>query len=190
MSELRDRLDRESERISLAPGADVRLWERRHRLERRRRVSALALGAIVALLVIVVSLHGLVVSGDGRSPAPPGSTGGYAEIAGTYTTRLPEDLVVAGQRLGGPYELRLLETGSLLLSVPPDFEQAVGSVVFRLSGNIFTTNAFANYSCPGTVGTYRWSLDGDALRLVPLDEPCELRGAVLSTRPWQVAGVG
>jgi hypothetical protein len=190
MSELRERLERESERVTLDPGADVRLWDRRRRLERRRRTSALAVGAATALVVVVASVQGLRVTGDGRSPAPPGSTAGYDEIAGSYSTELPVDLRVEGLRLGGRYELRLLPSGSLLLSVPPDFEQAVGSVVFRLSGNIFTTNAFANYSCPGTVGTYRWFLDGDVLRFVPLEEPCELRGAVFSTRPWRIGTSG
>jgi hypothetical protein len=110
-------------------------------------------------------------------------------IAGTYVTNLPAgDPTVDRLGLAGRYELRLLTSGVLLLSVPPSFEQAVGSVVFRLSGNVFTTNAFTNFLCPGTVGTYRWAIDAESLAFVPLDEPCELRRALFSTRTWRIAG--
>jgi hypothetical protein len=188
MSDLRDQLEREGARVSLAPGSATRLWDRRRRNERRRRVSALVVGLSITLAVVVLSLQGALIVGDGEPPPPGGTAGTYEEIAGTYTTRLTSaDATVARLGVEGPYELRLLPSGVLLLSVPPGFDQAVGSVVFRLSGNVFTTNAFTNYLCPGTVGTYRWALDAETLRFVPLGEPCEIRAAVLSTRPWRIA---
>lgn len=189
MSDLRDQLELESERVTLAPGADARLWDRRRRRDRRRRASALVVGATLAAALVILSVQTLRVTGDGRAPAARPTPAAYDEIAGTYATRLP-GITVDGQSVGGRYELRLLPSGALLLSVPPEFEQAVGSVVFRLSGNLFTTNAFANYLCPGTVGTYLWSLEGALLSFMPLDEPCDVRGAVLSTRPWRVGTGG
>ena len=189
MSDLRDQLELESQRVTLAPGADARLWDRRRRRERRRRASALVVGGLLTAALVVLSVQALRVTDDGRTPAARPRAAAYDEIAGTYVTRLPS-ITVDGQSIEGRYELRLLPSGALLLSVPSEFEQAVGSVVFRLSGSIFTTNAFANYLCPGTVGTYRWSLEGDLLRFLPVAEPCDIRGAVFSTRPWRVGTGG
>jgi hypothetical protein len=186
MSDLRDLLERESERVALADDAASRLWERRRSNERRRRVSGFVVGASLAVVVVALAIRATGLFSDERPHIPATPAAPYEEIAGTYETRLPAAMTVDGQPVQGRYELRLLPSGSLLLSVPSDFEQAVGSVTFRLSGNLFTTNAFANYLCPGTVGIYRWSLDGDALRFVPLDEPCAIRGAVFSTRPWRI----
>lgn len=192
MADLREQLERESMRVRLAPGSQARMWERRRRRDRQRRVSALVLGATLTLVIVAIVVQGARLSGDGRTPPSPApAQPSYDAIAGTYVTNLStKDPTVERLGLEGRYELRLLQSGVLLLSVPSTFEQAVGSVVFRLSGNVFTTNALTNFLCPGTVGAYRWSLDPQGLTFVPLDEPCELRGALFSTRPWKIAGAG
>jgi len=188
MDDIRERLERESERVTLAPGARARMLERRRRRERSRRASALAVGLSVTLAIGVFALQGARVVRDGGETdlGTPGP-GANDAIAGTYTTRLPvSDPDISRFRLEGSYTMRLRPSGVLLLSVPPGFEpQGTPSILFRLSGNLFTTNAFLNFDCRHAFGTYRWSLQDDVLEFVPVDEPCEVREALFSSRVWR-----
>jgi hypothetical protein len=76
----------------------------------------------------------------------------------------------------------------MLLSVPRGFGgegPSPSGISFRLSGNQFTTNAFVNFTCPGSVGVYRWEIDGDRLTFAPLEEGCEVRQVLFSSEPWR-----
>jgi hypothetical protein len=188
MSDLRDRLQREGERVRLMPGAAERLFERRRRRERARRRAALVVGMSLTVAIGVVAIQIARAPGHDRTPLAPGPTDAYGSIAGTYSTVLPaDDPDVARLGLEGTYTLRLRPNGVLLLSVPPSSGvEGTSSVLFRLSGNVFTTNVLSNFECAEGVGTYRWSLIGGELVFAPLDDPCEIRAVVLSTQPWLV----
>jgi hypothetical protein len=192
MDDMGARLERESERVTLAPGAETRLFERRRRRERNRRAGALVVGLSVTVAIAVFALQGASVVDDGGqtgfgSPSP----GANNAIAGSYTTRLPgTDPSVSRFGLGGSYTMRLRPSGILLLSVPPRFQpEGLSSILFRLSGNLFTTNAFTNLDCRNAVGTYRWSLENGVLRFDPVDESCEIRRVLFSSRPWTSSSV-
>jgi hypothetical protein len=71
MSDLRERLVRRSERFDLEPGAIERVFDRRRKIQRRRRIMAgalaLAFGA-AGTIVVLTAFHG-----DGQQPADHGS---------------------------------------------------------------------------------------------------------------------
>ncbi len=188
MSDLRDRLERESRRVMLPPGAHARLLERRQRRERNRRVAALGVGLVLTAGIFILTFQGGRIVGDRSRPAATPPDPSYEEIAGTYTTELSrKDPSVSRFGLEGSYTMRLRPSGVLLVSVPPGFQlQGTSSILFRISGNLFSTNAFANFDCRNTIGTYRWSIEGGNLVFIPADEPCEAREVFFSSRPWRI----
>jgi hypothetical protein len=194
MSDVRRALERAGERFELAPGGLDRLLDRRSRRQRNRRIGAV----VVALVIGTAGIGGTVMTlrgvGDQTGPATTPSIGPapqrYPQIAGTYTLTLPkDDPRVQELGLAGRYTMRLLPDGVMLLSVPGGFDgegPSPSGISFRLSGNRFTTNAFVNFTCPGSVGVYRWELDGDRLTFAPLQEGCEIRRVLFSSQPWRV----
>ena len=193
MSDVRRALERAGERFELAPGGLDRLLDRRSRRHRNRRIGAV----VVALVIGTAGIGGMAIAirglGDQTMPANTPSIGPgpqlYPQIAGTYTLTLSKDDPRV-QELGvaGRYTMRLLPDGVMLLSVPEGFGgegSTPSGISFRLSGNQFTTNAFVNFTCPGSVGVYRWELDGDRLTFAPLQEGCEVRQVLLSSEPWR-----
>lgn len=194
MSDVRRALERAGERFELAPGGLDRLLDRRSRRQRNRRIGAV----VVALVIGTAGIGGTVMTlrgvGDQTGPATTPSIGPapqrYTQIAGTYTLTLPkDDPRVQELGLAGRYTMRLLPDGVMLLSVPGGFGgegPSPSGISFRLSGNRFTTNAFVNFTCPGSVGVYRWELDGGRLTFAPLQEGCEIRRVLFSSQPWRV----
>jgi hypothetical protein len=90
MSELRDALDRESERYDLTPGALRRTLDRRRLRSQRRRIGAAVVGLVIAGSSVwaAVSLSGL-----GKGPSIPASPASLLE--GTWRSgRLSERDVV------------------------------------------------------------------------------------------------
>jgi hypothetical protein len=193
MSDVRRVLERAGERFELAPGALDRLLDRRSRKQRNRRIGAVVVALVIGTAGIgatVMTLGGLE---DQTRPATTPSIGPaprrYPQIAGTYTLTLSsDDPRVQELGLAGRYTMRLLPDGVMLLSVPEGFGgegPTPSGISFRLSGNQFTTNAFVNFTCPGSVGVYRWELDGDRLTFAPLQEGCEVRQVLFSWEPWR-----
>jgi hypothetical protein len=193
MSDVRRALERAGERFELAPGGLDRLLDRRSRRQRNRRIGAV----VVALVIGTAGIGGTVMTlgglGDQTRPATTPSIGPapqlYLPIAGTYRLTLSRaDPRVQELGLAGRYTMRLLPDGVMLLSVPAGFGgegPSPSGISFRLSGNQFTTNAFVNFTCPGSVGVYRWQLDGDRLTFAPLEEGCEIRQVLFSSEPWR-----
>jgi hypothetical protein len=193
MSDVRRALERAGERFELAPGGLDRLLDRRSRRQRNRRIGAV----VVALVIATAGIGGMVMAirdlGDQTRPATTPSISlapqHYLQIAGTYTLTLSkDDPRVQELDLAGRYTMRLLPDGVMLLSVPGGFGgegPSPSGISFRLSGNQFTTNAFVNFTCPGSVGVYRWELDGDRLTFAPLEEECEVRQVLFSSEPWR-----
>jgi hypothetical protein len=193
MPDFRQDLERKSERFELAPGGLDRLFERRRRKQRNQRIRAGA-AALVLTAGMGLAIMGLRGLGTESRPAATPSIGPnrplYLEIAGTYTVTLSEDdPQVRDNGLAGRYTMRLLPDGVMLLSVPETFGgegPSPSGISYRLSGNQFTTNAFVNFTCPGSVGVYRWQLQGSRLIFTPLQEECEVRRVLFASKPWQV----
>lgn len=176
---LRDALQGESRRASLAPGAAERMFDRRDRRDRRRRVAA-----VVESLALVVGVLALVLTtlpGDGRDRQ---DVMGPSAVAGRYMTRLSDlDTDVARLELAGRYELHLSSDGSLTVLSPPDVDMPGPPIGFTVTGSRLTTDLLLGQGCEAP-GTYRWSRDGETLTLEPIEEPCELRSVILGTRAW------
>jgi hypothetical protein len=198
MTEYRQLLDREGERFDLAPGALDRFFDRRKRKHRNQRVGA----GLVALVVLAagawaaVSLLGGPLSNPrpASSLTPTPSRQLYLGIAGTYTVTLSTaDPGVSANGMTGTYTMRLLPNGVVRLSAPAGALREGSSpsaINYRLSGSQFTTNAFVNISCPGTLGTYRWKLADGRLVFTPLHEVCAVRRTLFASKPWLVQGAG
>jgi hypothetical protein len=193
MSDVRRALERAGEHFELAPGGLDRFLDRRSRRQRNRRVGTVLVALVIGTAGIggtVIALRGL---GDQTRPATTPSIGPtpqrYPQIAGTYTLTLSkDDPRVQELGLAGRYTMRLLPDGVMLLSVPEGFGgegPSPSGISFRLSGNQFTTNAFVNFTCPGSVGAYRWQLRGSRLTVTPLEEECEIRQVLFSLEPWR-----
>ena len=194
MSDVKRALEREGQRFELEPGALERLFDRRRRKQRNQRMGTAVVALVVAAAGIGLAALGLRGLGTQTRPATPPTTGPgqelYVEIAGTYTVTLSnEDPRVQELGLAGRYTMRLLPDGVMLLSVPEGFGRegpSPSGISFRLSGNQFTTNAFVNFTCPGSVGVYGWQLEGSRLIFMPLQEDCETRRVLFTSRPWRV----
>lgn len=158
MIDLREDLERESRRVSLAPGASGRMFERRSRRDRRQRIGAVAVG--LALLL------------------------GSADLAGTYVARLPErDPDVSRLGLAGVYALRLGADGSLTMTGPREIDLPGPPIAFSVTGHELVTDFLVGHGCDGE-GTYRWSLRDGELVLTEMNDACGLRSVLLSTAPW------
>ena len=176
---LRDELERESHRVSLPPHASERMFERRDRRDRRRRAGVIVTG--LALFAGVIAIVLFAAPRGEEEPRPAAPTG---VVAGTYEARLPaRDPDVTRLGLAGMYELRLGAGGTVRMMSPRDVDLPGAPVTFSIEDDVFTTDFLVGSGCD-TQGRYRWSADEQALTLTPLDDPCDLRTALLATRPW------
>ena len=187
MSDLRERLESESERVTLAPGAADRMFERGRRRERMRRVSALAIGA--ALFVVVFVIVRASLPGGDREPQPATPTPtAPGDVAGTYSVLLPAgDPDVAALGMNGIYTMRLDEDGTMALSGPRRFDLPGSLLTFDVERGRFTTDVLVSRGCDEE-GVYRVVLDAGTLTFEPIDDPCEIRSTLLATAGWTVAG--
>ena len=102
MADLRDQLERESERFVLEPGLLDRLHRRRRRRERNRRTAA----GLVALVVFAGGLFGTLralLPGESRPSVTPST---FGAIAGTYRVTLTDAVTgVRSNAMAGDYVL-------------------------------------------------------------------------------------
>jgi hypothetical protein len=176
---LRDHLERESHRVSLAPGGADRMFERRARRERRRRAGTAVVGLGLAGAVVALLITALPARDGEREVVTDASA-----VAGTYETRLPSrhpDVDRLG--VGGFFELTLTAGGSLELNGPWDVDLPGPPTTFSIEGDELTTDLLVGFGCEAKA-TYRWSLSDGTLVLAPLDDACDLRAVLLGTRPW------
>ena len=186
MSDLRERLERESERVTLAAGAADRMFERGRRRERTRRVTALALGAALFVLVLVIVRASAPADRTPRPAAPTPTAPG--DVAGTYRVFLPNrDTDVERLGMGGTYTMYLGNDGSMELGSPRGFDLSGAPITFDVERGRFTTDAFVGAGCEAP-GTYRVALDAGSLRLVPVEDPCEVRTTLLAADGWTATG--
>jgi hypothetical protein len=178
MSDLRDALDRESERYELAPGALERTLDRQRRRSQRRRIGAAVVGLAIAGVVVwaVVSLGGL-----GSRPPTPASPASLLE--GTWrSAKLSERDIVR----------RFVAAGGTAKEGRAFFAQLGGGatryavITLRFEGGAFVefesgdggppvTGYEATYAVskegiltiaePSCTGTYSFRVEGRRLRL-------------------------
>ncbi len=184
---MRSWLERESERVALPANAADRVFERGRRRARNRRAAALGVGAL--LFLVVVSIIRAAVPDREPQPAVPTPTSPRS-VAGSYSAVL-SDTNGAVRRLGltGGYTMRLAADGDLGLSGPKAFDLPGARITFDVQRGRFTTDALVGTRCDGR-GTYRVTLDGGLLRLVPIDDPCEVRRVLLASQPWATGTAG
>ena len=183
MAELRDLLERESERFTLPAVAEERMFERGRRRERNRRMAAIGVGAVLFLAILAI-VRSALPGGDEPRPAVP-TPETARSIAGTYTTELLRDEDQAVRRLGlqGPYELRLERDGTMQLSSPRGYDLSGAPVTFSINDGVLTTDALVGAEC-ASPGSYRVRLQAGALSFRPVQDPCELRRVLFTSRPW------
>jgi hypothetical protein len=180
MGELQQQLERESERFTLPPGAEERMFERGRRRDRNRRLATIGVGAVLFLAVVAI-VRSALPSGDEPKPAIPTPNA----VAGTYTTELDrhEDDAVRRLHLDGEFELRLERDGTMQLSSPRGYDVPGAPVTFTLEDGVITTDALVGTECDSR-GSYRVRLEAGALSFEPVDESCELRRVILASHPW------
>lgn len=176
---LRDDLERESHRVTLASRATERMFERRDRRDRRRRAATMVVG--LALMASVVAL--VVTAFPGRN-RDRDVVAGPSSVAGMYETRLPSrDPDVTRLGVAGQFRLRLTEGGALELNGPWDVDLPGPPVTFSVTGHELTTDLLVGHGCE-TDGTYRWTRAEGVLTLSTLEDPCLLRSVLLATGAW------
>ncbi len=183
MADLHDLLERESEQYTFPVGGAERMFERSRRRERNRRLAAIGVGAILFLAVLAIIRSGLPVAEPQRPAVPIPVT--PRSVAGTYSVELSrdEDIDVRRLDLDGLFEMRLDRDGSMQLSSPLGYDLPGTPITFTIERGVMTTDALIGTACEAP-GRYRLSLEGEILSLRPVDEPCELRRVLLSSRPW------
>jgi hypothetical protein len=187
VSELKHALERRSERFDLEPGAMDRFFRRRERRERRRRVAAICLALGVTATGALFAVRALS-SHEAVPAAPKSNEELLAELAGTYTLTLEDSTpAVRENDIAGEYTMTLGTNGVLDLTAPPGFVEgrSPSGITFRISDDVFTTNAFVNVACSNTVGRYRWTLSGTELSFEPLSEPCGIRRTLFASDVWE-----
>jgi len=178
---MRSWLERESERVALPADAADRVFERGRRRARNRRAAALSVSAL--LFLVVVSIIRAAAPDREPQPAVPTPTS-PGSVAGSYSVVLSETSdAIRRLGVGGNYTMRLDPDGDLELSGPKAFDLPGGPMTFDVQRGRFTTDAFVGTRCDSP-GTYRVTLGGGLLTLVPVDDQCEVRRVLLASDPW------
>jgi hypothetical protein len=183
MSDLRDALDRESQRYDLAPGALERTLDRRRRKAQSRRVGAVVVGLAIAGVTVwlVVSLGGL-----GKRPSIPASPGSLLE--GTWQSgKLSEQdivgrFVAAGgtaeegraffSQLGGGAKQYAVITLRFEDESFVEFESGDGGppVTGFEAGYTVSKEGILTIASPRCTGTYSFRVEGPRLQLTLIDQ--------------------
>jgi hypothetical protein len=185
---LRRDLERDAERIHIDVERNLGAVQAR---ARPRGVSTWlpAVGAAVVLVAIAVRFGTPApVAGPSVEPSPSGGIAsrdaGFAAIAGTYRVSLETGAETPS--VSGTWSMRLVDDGEVALTPPATFagaSLAPTGVSFSVSGDRLRTDLFYNDYCR-SIGTYTWALASDRLTLVPVDDECAIRRALLGTLPW------
>ncbi len=100
---------------------------------------------------------------------------------------------VAGLGMAGDWTMRLGAGSTIDLSPPAGFRPPSGRApdgyVHAEVGASFVTTLFARdfaAPCAGP-GTYAWMINGDHLTFTTVDDTCDARRTLLTTRPWSIA---
>ncbi len=178
MADLHDLLERESERFRLPADTGERMFERGERRSRNRRISAIGVGALLTVAIVIVLWSAKPSDQSAPVPATPHS------VAGTYQVELQAgDPGVRLLHMAGRYEMQLSEDGSLELTGPRRFNVSGEPISFHVADGLLTTAVLAGSPCKAP-GTYGLEVASGQMTLLPVKESCQIRRIVLATHPW------
>lgn len=191
---LRDAL--EDEAGMLRPDVEEHLRRVRGRSASSARRLRTPMAAALVLLVSVAGLRlanvdprALVGPLVGQDP-PAVSPSPRDRIAGTYQAIVEgEDATVGARSFTGEWGLVFGADSSVSVMPPPGFDGGTAGLamrVYAVTGEQLVTTLFASdfsRAC-ASVGRYRWTLQGDRLRLYTADDMCRERVAVLTSAEW------
>ena len=184
-SRLREGLQRSMSAIATDPEDHLERARRkgRTRVVIRRTLTSLGVAAVVVLAAVIGPAVLGALRGEQREPI---SSPSMLPIVGDYVVRLtPADVGGSGvTQAAGTWVLKLQGDGVLQLAPLRNGNLGGGTSQYQLSGKDFISTALASASCQG-VGTYTWSRSGSTLTFIVVSDPCALRVAVFSSRPWR-----
>jgi len=185
---LDDRLREGLDGASAAADPDVERSLNTVLARRRRRVRTRRLGLVVAIagLAALVIAFGIPISVGLRSEDRAPTAGVAQQLAADYEVTLSESESASVQpSLAGRWRMRLQADGQIALTAPDTFaaERNPLGVSFNADDATFRTNIFYNDFCT-SIGTYTWQLAGQQLIFSAVSDACEIRRALLTTKPW------
>ena len=157
------------------------------RADTRRQLRDALASATVILVVLVVGVPFIGALRDrslgvGATPSPTVPV----QLAGTYaTTLVSTDVAVISNRMAGAWTIGFGSNGILAVAPPPGFTGTSSGYSFNVAGSQFRTVLFGEDVCSTRLpGTYRWSISGDRLTFVVVDDSCPGRVALLTSTAW------
>ncbi|OGO53553.1 MAG: hypothetical protein A2V84_01185 [Chloroflexi bacterium RBG_16_70_13] len=153
---------------------------------RARREQPLGLALIGAATIVVLLIGTRYLPGiQGPGVVPAASPDPRAAVAGTYAVTLqPSDPGVTGLGLAGIWSITLQPSGAIDLEPPATFEgSAATGHTFAIEGDSFRTDLYYNDYCD-SVATYGFVSTSSSLTFTARGDTCEIRLALLATRPW------
>jgi hypothetical protein len=115
---------------------------------------------------------------SGPDPAPPAPASPRDALVGDW-----QHGVRGAEKTGwdGRWRLALTDDGVLLLSGPESASVSSEGASYNVTREQFRTDVFVNSACnEQAAGVYAWRLDGDALTLTEVDDPCGPRRDVFA----------
>jgi len=152
------------------------------RLMVRRAVAVIAVAAAIAIVAIAGPGLRDLLRNRGRQPAAPPP---LVQISGTYTTTITTNDLAGGSETGavGSWLLTLDRNGSLDLASLTNGNVGRAVSQYQATQDTFLTTGLVGNKCSG-LGTYTWSRSGSVLTFSVVSDPCPLRVAIFSSRPW------
>ncbi|MGN6574735.1 MAG: hypothetical protein ACTHKG_03530 [Nocardioides sp.] len=176
----------------LAPDVERHLHQAMRRGRRRvvhRRIAGTVsvAAAVVAVAVVAPRVPGTLRDAPRPLDQPDRPAPTARVLTGTATTVLsPAPGPVDDYGMAGRWTLQLDAAGAAELTAPASFQGSTDSVAFQADGSRFRTNAFVNDLCGEMpAGTYRLTRDQDTWTFAVVDDDCDVRVALLTSRPWR-----
>lgn len=174
----------------LEPDVEGRLEATLRDARRAGKRQQLRAGLAFATVILAVVLVGPPLfealrngeRGVGASPSPTPTV----SLIGTYaTTLVSTDVAVTSNRMSGDWTIAFGSSEILTVTPPADFTGTYSGYSFNVADSQFTTDLFGEDVCSTLLpGTYRWTLIGDRLTFMVVDDSCPGRVALLASAAW------
>lgn len=183
---IRDRISRAV--VKIDPDIPSALELVSHRgIQRRRIAIGVKVMCALGILILAAVVGPKIIDFAGEPHAPAQSpTVGPSAIEGTYELRLPnaQHGIVESESMAGSWRIKLGPGGQVDLTPPRGFQGVTSHLTFQVVDGEFRTTAFADLCSMPQPGIYRWSKADGVLRFTIVDDPCIVRQALFTTRPW------
>jgi hypothetical protein len=152
---------------------------------RQRIVTTVAVAALVALGVFLAPRIVDVIRNQRKVPANTPSS----SLVGTYEADLSgTGGSIASAGVEGRWVITFAGDGAIVWNPPSGsgLMEGLPRDTYQVSGSSFSTNLFTGSLCRGAgVGTYAWARSGGVLTLLPTNDGCSIRRAILTSFPWR-----